>query len=254
MRDGEEGKEQRIGEDRDGERTSHARINRLWDEDVPDESDRVQERGEEDEITCYAVGKGKSSAHSDTARGVSGERETASDVLPPEHPVEELLRRLPGRCVRFPGFSNKREALADCCAQRIGVVAADIETAAPRRSLVGERRDDEVTPLGNSSPGQFDIPAAVRRIGQEVEHGPVVPDFEGADILSLSDIGRDPFDTLGTRAEPRPGFAQGGFGNVEDGDSLEGKVKQPIDEPRGSAANVDDSTTGSRSDRSDELK
>ena len=81
-----------------------------------------------------------------------------------------------------------------------------------------------------------------------------MPDIEGADILNLGDIGRDPFDTPGPLAQPGPGLAQSGFGDVEHGDSLERKIKQPIDEHRGPAAHVDDAATGSRGDRTNQFQ
>lgn len=156
--------------------------------------------------------------------------------------------------MHFSGCSHKPEAWPDCAAQRVGIISADIETAAIRRSILGERRDNEVPPLRYSSPGQFAILAAVRGLGQEVEHGPVVPDIEPANILRLGDIGHNPFDTPGTHPQSSPCLAQGGFRNVKNSDFLEGKVKQPIDEDGGSPTNVDDSAAGRRSNRPNELK
>ena len=59
MRDGEEEKEQGIDEDGGRERALRPRINRLRDEEIPEEADRVQERGEEGEIARHAIGQGE---------------------------------------------------------------------------------------------------------------------------------------------------------------------------------------------------
>src|SRR5512135_139481 len=64
--DGKEAQEQGVDEESEGGRAPHARINRLGDEEITDEANRVQERGEEDEITCDTIGQGQASAHSAT--------------------------------------------------------------------------------------------------------------------------------------------------------------------------------------------
>src|SRR5271157_1716259 len=58
MRHGEEEEEQGVDENRDQERVCRPRINRLRDDEIADESDRVQERGEEGEIARHAVDQG----------------------------------------------------------------------------------------------------------------------------------------------------------------------------------------------------
>src|SRR5271157_2654607 len=63
VRHGEEEEEQGIDEDRDREQALRPRINRLRDEEIADESDRVQERSEEGEIAHHAVDQGDDSAH-----------------------------------------------------------------------------------------------------------------------------------------------------------------------------------------------
>ena len=55
-----------IDGERDGKRPAHSRVDRLRDEEVPDEANRVEERSQEDEITRHAVGEGKGSAHAGT--------------------------------------------------------------------------------------------------------------------------------------------------------------------------------------------
>ena len=137
---------------------------------------------------------------------------------------------------------------------RRGVVPADVEIAALLRPIVGEAGDDQMAAFGDRPPGQIDILPSVRRIGQEVEHRPVMPDIEGADIPNLGHIGRDPLDTPGPLAQPRPGLAQGGLGDIEHGDSLERKIQQPIDEHRGPAAHVDDAATGGRGHRTNQFQ
>ena len=64
MRDGEQKQEQRIDEGRsDRTQGTRPRIDGFWDDEVPDEPDRVQEGGEEDEIARHAIGQGEDPAH-----------------------------------------------------------------------------------------------------------------------------------------------------------------------------------------------
>ena len=46
-----------------GSELDRPRINRLRDQEVPDEADRVQERGKKGEVTRHAIDQGKDSAH-----------------------------------------------------------------------------------------------------------------------------------------------------------------------------------------------
>ena len=64
MRYGEDSEQQAIEEDGITGRAARARIHRLRDEQIADESDRIQERGEEDQIARHAIGQGKDSHHS----------------------------------------------------------------------------------------------------------------------------------------------------------------------------------------------
>src|SRR5262249_54269173 len=146
------------------------------------------------------------------------------------------------------------ETFAQLGRHRGGVVAADIEAATLLRPVVGKARDNEMAAFGDRSPGQLNILTSVRRIGQEVEDSPVMPDIEGADILNPGYIGRDPFDAPGTLAQPSSGPAQGGFGDIEYRDSAEPNIDQPIDEHRVTAANIDDATPGGGSNRADQLE
>jgi hypothetical protein len=123
--------------------------------------------------------------------------------------------------MRLFGLSDEKEAFAKLGRQRLGVIAADIEVTAAPRPVVGEAGDDEVASGPDRLPGQVDIVPSVRRIDQKVEHGPVMPDIERTEGLSFGDIGYNPIDRAGTLAEPRPGRAQRGLGDVEDGDFLE---------------------------------
>jgi hypothetical protein len=64
MRYGEEEQQHRIDEKSDPEPGRRPRVNRLRDEEIPDEADRVEERGEKDEVAGHAVDHGDSSPRS----------------------------------------------------------------------------------------------------------------------------------------------------------------------------------------------
>ena len=97
-------------------------------------------------------------------------------------------------------------------------------------------------PAGTVRRASPDVLRPVLRIGEEVKHGPVVPDVETAHVPDLGHVGRDPFDPAGTLAESRPGLTKRGLRDIEDRDSLEGKFEEPIDQDRRPAAHVDDSS------------
>src|SRR5262249_40936479 len=64
MRDGGEEKQQRIDEEGGRAPGRRPRVNRLRDEDISDEADRVEKRGQEDEIAGHAANHGDSSPRS----------------------------------------------------------------------------------------------------------------------------------------------------------------------------------------------
>src|SRR5262249_38056072 len=107
--------------------------------------------------------------------------------------------------------------------------------------------------FGHRLPGKLDVASAVGRVGQEVEHGPVVPDVEGANLGALGHISDDPANPLGTLAEPSLCLAEGGLGNIEDRDFPEREVKEPIDQDRGPATHIADSPPLGGGDSVDEF-
>jgi hypothetical protein len=110
-----------------------------------------------------------------------------------------------------------------------------------------------VAPFGDGIPGELDVTPPVGRVGQEVEHGPVVPDIERPEIRGCRYVGDHPANPLGPLAEPGSRRAEGDLGDIEDGDFSEGEVKEPIDQDRGPAAHVDDSRALGGSDGPDEF-
>ena len=153
--------------------------------------------------------------------------------------------------MRLFSLFDKRKALAEFDRHRLGVIAADIEVTAPLWPIIGEACDDEMTTLRDRMSSQLDILPPVGRIGQEVENRPVMPDIESAEGFGFGDIGSNPLDSAGTLSQPRLGHGQRGLGDIENGDFLEGKVKEPIDEHGGTAPHVDDSPMSGLSDRAD---
>jgi hypothetical protein len=57
-----------------------------------------------------------------------------------------------------------------------------------------------------------------------------MPDIEGAELRGCGHISDHPLDPLGTLAQPGFRLAKSGLRDIEDGDSLERAVKEPIDQ------------------------
>ena len=106
---------------------------------------------------------------------------------------------------------------------------------------------------GDRSSGQSHVLRPVVRNCQEVEHRPVVPDVEMAEILDPRS--RRPRSIRpARRAAQSRRAAQRGLGEIKDGDPLERTFEQPIHQDGGPAADVDDTPALRRSDGADELE
>ena len=147
VRHGEEGEQHAIDEDGIPGRTARARIHRLRDEQIADEPDRIQERGEEDEIARHAIGQGKN-------RPILTRPWVRVSSTSPRTPRRRMPAAYPRalRASLWPLCMSEKPSPSSA-AQRRGVVAADIEIAAPLRPVVGEAGDDEMAALRATSAG-----------------------------------------------------------------------------------------------------
>ena len=79
----------------------------------------------------------------------------------------------------------------------------------------------------------------MRLVGEEVEHGPVVPEPVPAGRTPVEDVVTEP-GNRGGRADPSTGLGQRGLGDVHDRQVDEAALDQTVDEQGGPATDVDD--------------
>lgn len=94
----------------------------------------------------------------------------------------------------------------------------------------------------------------VRGFGQEMKRGAIVPEVECSSRPPLCHIGDDPRHPVGCGAETFLCDIQGSVCQIENGYIMPPSVNQRIDEPGGSAANVDDRCTWPRSEPLDQIQ
>ena len=68
------------------------------------------------------------------------------------------------------------ELVAELRMQLVGVVADDLEIAAPLWTLRTESGDEDVAPGFDRTSNRRHVPPALSLVAQEVEHGAVVPE------------------------------------------------------------------------------
>ena len=168
--------------------------------------------------------------------------------------VGEFLRRLPGREVGFVARFEQVEAGADFRGQRLGIVSDHVEAAALGGAVESEGGEDEMAVGGQGLVERAEVVLAVGWIGEEVEHGAVVPEREAMRGLEVGDIGFKPVDGGGALAEAFFGVADGGGGDIEDGDVFEACVQQGIDEEGRAATHVNDALVFTDPGRLDEVE
>src|SRR5215471_4575348 len=96
---------------------------------------------------------------------------------------------------------DQLERRTDSLAQALRIVALDGQTAAFLRTIEGKRRDDGMPARLYTMPQPVEIGLAVIRSDKEMKCGAIVPDVERGRRLPLRDVGRDPLNICGVRAE-----------------------------------------------------
>jgi hypothetical protein len=93
--------------------------------------------------------------------------------------VLEALVSSRGSHVRVLGGAFELEVRTQSANERVGIVAGDVEPAASRRTIRGERCDHSPSVRLQGGQEAVDVPFAVVGIREEVEHGAVVPKRHG---------------------------------------------------------------------------
>ena len=108
--------------------------------------------------------------------------------------VLERLRGAEGCRVLVAGIADAFEVRREDGGERIRVVALHGQSAAAFRPIGGEGCDEQMAAVSYRACGLRDIGVALCRVGQEVEHGAVVPER----VMRLRQIERgDVADAIG---------------------------------------------------------
>jgi hypothetical protein len=149
---------------------------------------------------------------------------------------------------------HEREAGTEQRSQRGGVVAHDRQPAAPLRAVRRESPDDDMAARTHGLPEARRIGGAIRRVGEEMQRGAIVPDVVGLRRPPRGDVGGDPLRLRAGRAEPRLRGRERVRGEVEHRDGAEPALEQGVDQPRRPAADVDDRGLGRDPGGADEIE
>lgn len=101
------------------------------------------------------------------------------------------------------------------------VVSVDRQSAAFFRAIERERSNNDVTAGFDSSFHATDVSGAVRRISQKMKGGPIMPNVEGLRRSPFGHVRYDPSNLARPRAESRLGGFERGFGNIQNGQTIE---------------------------------
>jgi hypothetical protein len=142
--------------------------------------------------------------------------------------------------VEFQRAVDQREAVAEYAGKFPNVVADRIQPAALQRALRAERGQYRVAARLQ---GMGELPQVVRalfRLGQEVEHGAVVPQVvAGLRQRRVEQVGRQPGHRVRRLAQAFTGDVQGRRGNVEHAEVAVAACKQVVDQGRCAAAHIE---------------
>ena len=94
-----------------------------------------------------------------------------------------------------------REGGGERVGERLAGVALDGQAAALLGTVGGEAGDDEPSTGRDRCGCGVGVALLIAGSGEEVEHGPVVPQLVAASRAVGGDLGGDPADLLGERAE-----------------------------------------------------
>src|SRR5947207_982183 len=171
-----------------------------------------------------------------------GAREPGS-TLAPEYAELEDLPGIPRGRVFVPLRMHQLERGAERLSQARAVIAGDRQAAALFRAVEREGSDDGVPADFQAAPEAGDVGGAIACVGEKVKRRPVVPDIVGLGRFKGRRVRDDPADTLGAGAKAALKAGLGGSQRrarqIEHGNVLEPLLDEMVDQPRSTAANVD---------------
>ena len=126
------------------------------------------------------------------------------EVRASEAAKDEGLLSPPGRPVNVVHRLQQLERVSQFGAEARGGISRDVQAAAALGSIGSERGDDGLSsrPQGAGQSGPVGL--AIVRIGEEMEHGPVVPESIGLLCAPRGEVGLDESNAVGLLSEPIP--------------------------------------------------
>ena len=88
-----------------------------------------------------------------------------------------MLLAIPRGVMGFTHGVHQYKRIAKFISQRIGTVPHHIEIAATGWAIGREGSDDHMTAEGDCVTHSLDVASTLRRAGEKVKHGPIVPDI-----------------------------------------------------------------------------
>jgi|GEM_PF-5333166 len=134
------------------------------------------------------------------------------------------------------------------------IVSVDGQPAAFFRAVSRKRSNDDMTAGPDHLLHARDVGRTVRRIRQEMEGCPIMPQVEGLGRLPFCHVRDDPLHLARTVTEPRPGGLERGLRNIQHRHTVEPTVEKAVNKARRAAANIDDGGFGPRPCKADQFE
>src|SRR5581483_4894662 len=142
----------------------------------------------------------------------------------------EMLDRAARRGVIVPPRLVEHKGRAEHRPERGGIVPDHRQTAAALGPVRRESPDDKLSARPQHLANAIGVGRAIVGRGEEVKGRAVVPDVVALRWLPGGDVGDDPVDRAGARAEPLARLGKCLVREVEDADRAEALVEQRVDQ------------------------
>jgi hypothetical protein len=121
-------------------------------------------------------------------------------------------------------------------------------------SILRERRDDHGSQGVDSTVEDFEVPASIGGVHEEVEGGAVVPEAVGPGWRPGKHVLPQPGDPLSERPEPTRGLRDRRLSDVEHREVSEGALEQLAGERRGAPSDIDNRLIAPDTERVDQFE
>jgi hypothetical protein len=152
----------------------------------------------------------------------------------------ELLHGVPRCGVAMSSRVDQAKIGSQHCGQRSRIVPHDRQSAASLRAVKVKGADDDISTSLDGSLQPVDIGGLIGLISQEMKGRSVVPQIVGFGWLPGGDVSNDPFDASSRLTKTLPGCLERGAGKIQDRDLPHLAFDKAINQPRRTAADIDD--------------